>query len=1380
MHRSDVRFDEPSNSELPAGWRRPSDLTEAFLAVAAMEMEARRRVNHASPFDKAVFPLLADKFRYDPFAALLSFGGLQEAQTSTPTSSGGAGPLEAMSAVARGERLSRLPLLQLVWQYVDLVGVQFGGLDFLTVLQRLDGVILGKEGTILFATGLDRQMHRGAELAPVEVSFIQGQPISMPDYLHRLMSPASRSVPIPPDGGLRANDIWNVCFRIIERTSPSSVLDAYAGRVEAVAAILDRGAKLGRAGAKNLWPGWPTDVPVLSETTESADLDAEDGASGPAAGYTPDVAASADQVEDIVDWSSSVKTVAAGHSHSLTLRNDGTVAAFGKNDEGQCDVPETAHGAVAVACGGFHSLALMPGGGVVAWGANLHRQAEPPPGLKGITAIAGGHQHSLALLSGGTVIQWGKAPGYQQVPADLHDVVAISAGYEHSMALTKRGQVVVWGSNAKGQLDVPAGLSDVESISAGGWQCFALRSDGSVVAWGESGDGATAVPSGPMYSAIAGGYWHAIAIGSDGVVAWGDNEYGQTRVPPLTRVSRDVAAIAAGGEHNIALRNDGSIIGWGRSDSGQIAFYRPTSFSQPPEQGASREPGHVAVGRAHTVYGWGSTDDRLLGYEPELNTEQPGCVEGLAGVADVSVVGGTVYAVLQDGAVWGWGANGSGQLNDGTKLDRYRPIKIPALIGVARIEAGPIATRPDGTTWTWSGEARDNPRPFPDPQIKNVKQIVHLGNWMSGQLAPGDAFHAVRADGTVVAWGRNDSGQLGNGSKSRAGELVSQPAPVMVSGTRRSILGKMTEVMEPLSKVVRLIRAGESVFALAADGSVWAWGANRHGQLADGSRDDRLTPVRLDFASDVVQLCTHRLTHQGFPWVYALTREGDVWKWRPEQGESAVPARIPELSGIVEMSIEEGCAVALRNDRTVMAWHPNGSFTPPPPAKVEGLNNVVAIIAGERSAALLADGTVATWFGRGDSSPDMPGAWRPGKYTAIPAQGLTGIRKVATGGGTIAALRDDGTVWAWGVGNRGQLGNGDDRHRLVPALIETVGTARSIHGGENTVVAGRQDGSLTAWGDDAMGLNRLALSNDELRSGSPWDNALGLSGVTSVAVGWGSVVALRSDGTVWATGGGSGTEPTYETRPERVRQLAGITAVASAHHTKYALDESGTVWAWGDAGRNQIGDGFILIPGPSMAGMVTSREVPVRSLIPGRVVAIAASYETAYALHEDGTVWAWGNNEHGELGNGRQQDMTQLMYERGAHVPRPACVSGLKNIRLIASGGSTAYAVATDGTVWGWGSNDHGQLGVGVNSELATLPVEIEGLPPIVGISTSGHSTFATDAEGVVWAWGLNRDGQLGDGTQIDRRQPTRIPELRGAESVVCVGKASFALVQAA
>lgn len=1372
MRAKEVRFDEVTFADIPLGWQRPSDLIEGFLLVAAMEMEERRRISPAAPFDKSVHPLLADRFRYDPFAGLLAFGGLTDEKTSRPITDGGAGPAEAKRAMARGEYLSRLPLLQLVWMYIDVVREQVGGMDFMGVLQHLEGVTLGKEGTILFVTGLDRQMHRGDELTPTELSFIEGRPISMPDYLHRLMGPTSGPSPIAPSGSLRVNDIWNVCFRLIENSDASTFIQEFSDRADAVQDILDRGAALGRAGARNLWPGWSTDIPAPGVVTPGATLYAREA--GAQASHSPGIGAASTTVNIETDWTSSVKAIAAGHSHSLTLRDDGTVAAFGSNEDGQCNVPHEAHGASSIACGGFHSLAVLSDGSVVGWGANLYRQSEPPVGLGEVIAVAGGHTHSLALLADGTVMQWGKEPDDRQVPVGLADVVAISAGYEHSIALTKPGSVVVWGSNAKGQLDIPADLSDVVAVSAGGWQCFALRRDGSVVAWGEAGGGATSVPDSLIYSMVDGGYWHAIAVAGSGPLAWGDDEYGQTRVPHFLSVGSLVASVAAGSEHSVALTTDGRVIGWGRGDCGQIGFARPTGFSEPSKPGdfgaallSSKEQ------ELQSVWGWGSTDDGLLGYAPELSTMRPSCIDGISEVSDVTIVGSTAYAFLRDGSVWGWGANTEGQLSDGSTLDRYRPIRIPALTEVVRIEPGPIAFKRDGTAWTWSTEHDGRLQPLLDPQIAGVRQVTHLGNSMTGAFQGSDAFHALRTDGTVVAWGRNDAGQLGNRGKGSAGEVVALPAPVMIPATRRSLFGKVTEVMQSLADVASLVRAGESVFAVTADGSVWAWGANRAGQLADGTQENRNTPVRLTFSQEVIGLWTHRMRTQGHPWMYALTRSGNVWRWRGGTGKDAVPEQIPELSAVVDLSVAEGCAAALTRDGIVMAWNTDTHLNRNPPVKVEGLDGAVAIVAGAYSAALRADGTVASWHGAGDRAPS--GGWYPGRYTAILAEGLTGIRKLSTGNGTIVALRDDGTVWPWGSGSRGQLGNGNQPHKLIPEPIEIIGPSSKVLGGEDAVVAIREGGVLTAWGDSYRGNNMFALSADELRAGGPWGGALGLRGVTGISIGWGSALALTSDGTVWATGGGTGAEAS-ETRPLQVRQLTNITAIASGRHTKYALDADGEVWAWGDAQRNQIGDGAILIPGPSMSGMVSSREVPVRSLVPNRVLALAACHDAAFALDEDGTVWAWGNNEHGELGNGQQQDMSTLRWDRGAHIPRPAPIRGLEDIKAIAAAGSTAYAVGVDGTLWGWGHNDQGQLGHHMNSEHVTAPVVISGLPRIAGISTSGDSTFATGDDGSVWAWGLNRDGQLGDGTQIDRHSPVQIPLLHSSTSITCVGKATFAL----
>jgi len=245
--------------------------------------------------------------------------------------------------------------------------------------------------------------------------------------------------------------------------------------------------------------------------------------------------------------------VGAGHLHSLVVRADGTVVAFGANAFGQRDVPAGLTGVTAVTGGLFHSLALKSDGTVVAWGGNSDLQTQVPADLGGVTAIAAGAQHSLALKSDGTVVAWGSNLfGQATVPADLAGVIAIAAGRIHSLALKSDGTVVAWGDNGDGELDIPAGLDGVVAIAAGNLLSMALRADGTVVVWGDL-DNPRPVPAGLSdVVAIAGGIQHCLALRADGtLVAWGFDSEGQASVPVgLTGVT----AIAAGGYHNVALR----------------------------------------------------------------------------------------------------------------------------------------------------------------------------------------------------------------------------------------------------------------------------------------------------------------------------------------------------------------------------------------------------------------------------------------------------------------------------------------------------------------------------------------------------------------------------------------------------------------------------------------------------------------------------------------------------------------------------------------------------------------------------------------------------------------------------------------------------------
>jgi alpha-tubulin suppressor-like RCC1 family protein len=263
------------------------------------------------------------------------------------------------------------------------------------------------------------------------------------------------------------------------------------------------------------------------------------------------------------------KAIAAGNTHSLALKNDGTIGAWGDNSYGQTTVPVELSGITAIAAGYHHNLALKSDGSIAVWGDNSLQDVVPPSGLTGVTAIAAGTGHYLAINSNGEVVAWGNNwSGEATVPSGLTEVTSIAAGPGFSLALKSDGEVVAWGDNSYGQTTVPSGLSEVTAIAAGNSHCLALKSDGTVVAWGDDSSGQATVPSGLTgVTAIAAGAAHSLALKNDGtVVGWGYDWIGQATVPSDLS---GVKSIAAGGAHSLALKNDGTVVAWGGDWLGQ-------------------------------------------------------------------------------------------------------------------------------------------------------------------------------------------------------------------------------------------------------------------------------------------------------------------------------------------------------------------------------------------------------------------------------------------------------------------------------------------------------------------------------------------------------------------------------------------------------------------------------------------------------------------------------------------------------------------------------------------------------------------------------------------------------------------------------------------
>ena len=233
-----------------------------------------------------------------------------------------------------------------------------------------------------------------------------------------------------------------------------------------------------------------------------------------------------------------VRAIAAGASHALILKTDGTVVALGNPGDAATAVPAGLSDVTAIAAGFVHSLALKADGTVVQWGNA--GAGEPPAGLSGVVAITTYGYASLALKSDGTVVQWWDPSHFSMVavPAGLAGVKAIGMGYAAAYAVRQDGTVTAWGCFPNSGLDygqcaVPAGLSNVLDVRGSDGHAIALKDDGTVVSWGcqpdpQSGQSFTpaevcAVPEGLTgVVAIAAGRFFNLALKSDGtIVEWG-------------------------------------------------------------------------------------------------------------------------------------------------------------------------------------------------------------------------------------------------------------------------------------------------------------------------------------------------------------------------------------------------------------------------------------------------------------------------------------------------------------------------------------------------------------------------------------------------------------------------------------------------------------------------------------------------------------------------------------------------------------------------------------------------------------------------------------------------------------------------------------------
>jgi alpha-tubulin suppressor-like RCC1 family protein len=320
-------------------------------------------------------------------------------------------------------------------------------------------------------------------------------------------------------------------------------------------------------------------------------------------------------------------------------------------------------------------------------------------------------------------------------------------------------------------------------------------------------------------------------------------------------------------------------------------------------------------------------------------------------------------------------------------------------------------------------------------------------------------------------------------------------------------------------------------------------------------------------------------------------------------------------------------------------------------------------------------------------------------------------------------------LWVWGYNNNGQIG--DNTITLKNSPIQTVagGTNwKQASKGQTHTSAIKTDGTLWSWGSNIYG--QLGDSTSVKKS-SPVQTIAGGTNWKQVSSGYSSSAAIKTDGTLWLWGGnffgqlGDTTNTDKSSPIQTVAAGANWKQVAVGSRNTSAIKTDGTLWIWGYNNNGQLGD-----------NTRTSSSSPIQTVAGGTNWKQVTTGYTTTAIKTDGTLWLWGNNFNGQLGDNTTANKSSPVQT----------VSGGVNWQQVAGGQSHTLAIKTDGTLWAWGYNYYGQLGDNTRTNRSSPVQTVSGGTIWKQIATGNTHSFSIKTDGTLWAWGYNYNGQLGSG----------------------------------
>ena len=730
---------------------------------------------------------------------------------------------------------------------------------------------------------------------------------------------------------------------------------------------------------------------------------------------------------------------------------------------------------------------------------------------------------------------------------------------------------------------------------------------------------------------LVGTHFTAPAVGGESVVRFTDEE--NTAVEATVTVV-GTASLSAGGSGanatahgtTCAVKSDGTLWCWGYNGNAQLGDGTTSPRYTPAQVGVLDTWASVSVGHTHTcavrqdgtAWCWGNNAYGQLGDATIVNRTTP--VQAGSDADWVALSAGKSFTCGRrtDQSVWCWGLGTSGQLGDGLGASSSLPVQeasASAWTSLSVGEAHACGVRADGTGWCWGNNGSGRLGTVVGTDTLAPGQVTAGTAPWTALAAGGSHTCGVQSDLTLWCWGANSLGQLGDGTTtlSRTPVQVGEVGVfwTMVSaGQNHSCaldadgarwcwgsstyrepgnMGALSYVNRPNLALggeawVTLTAGNQHTCAVRVDGTVWCWGRDHEGQQGIGEHLGWATPVA--FAGTYSDVATSPASH-----TCGRRSDGSVWCWG--------------LGNVGQVGDGEISGIGRR---------------PGPLVDAGPWREVARGVGSEHSCAIRDDGTAWCWgYGSSGERGDGTTTLRVAEPVAVAGGHLWD--HLSLGGDHSCGIRPDHTLWCWGVGANGRLGNGSTANKTIPTQVGTDADWAQVDGGFNHTCAVRTGGSLWCWGKNDQGqIGNASLSDQttplEIGAGGAWQK---------VSAGRINTCGTRVDGTLWCwgyNGEGQVGDGTLVRRltPVQIGAETSWVGVSSSRYHTCGLQSDGSLWCWGMNSFGQLG-----------LGTFSSKTTPTLSTTRSDWAVVSCGLQYTCAVTHAGGLYCWGYNNYGQV-----------------------------------------------------------------------------------------------------------------------------------------------------